>query len=197
MPVRAYGEMPESRPCRLLRAGVFTLVCANLSAHGHALSSGHDVPFPGLALGMLVVLVTSWAAAGHRHGLGSLIAWTAWGQLALHVTLSWSQSLGGAHAHTADALTHTEPHAGTMFALHGAAAVVSAWWLHRGERALAAFLRRMARRIPPLLLLLAVPAPGRPRPAGLRTPRSADRPRRPHVGWSRLVRGPPDVATAA
>ncbi|MBE2997484.1 hypothetical protein IDM40_02030 [Nocardiopsis sp. HNM0947] len=189
--------MPESRPCRLLRAGVFTLVCANLSAHGHALSSGHDVPFPGLALGMLVVLVTSWAAAGHRHGLGSLIAWTAWGQLALHVTLSWSQSLGGAHAHTADALTHTEPHAGTMFALHGAAAVVSAWWLHRGERALAAFLRRMARRIPPLLLLLAVPAPGRPRPAGLRTPRSADRPRRPHVGWSRLVRGPPDVATAA
>lgn len=191
--------MPENRPCRLLRAGAFTLVCTNLSAHGHALSSGHDVPFLGLALGALVVLVTAWAAAGQRHGLGTLTAWTAWGQLALHAAFSWAQTLGGAHTHTADALTHTDLSAGSMFALHGAAALAGAWWLHRGERALFAFLRLMARRVPSLLpfLLVATAAPARPRPRGVRTAARVDRPRRPHLGWSRLVRGPPAVATAA
>lgn len=201
-PVRAgesMQEMPENRPCRLLRAGVFTLVCTNLSAHGHALSSGHDVPLLGLALGALVVLVTAWAAAGQRHGPGTLTAWTAWGQLALHVAFSWAQTLDGAHTHTADALTHTDLPAGSMFALHGAAALVAAWWLHRGEHALFAFLRFMARRAPSVLpfLLVATGPPVRPRPSGAPDAAGADRPRRPHLGWSCLVRGPPDVVTAA
>lgn len=191
--------MPENRPCRLLRAGAFTLVCTNLSAHGHAWCSGHGVPLLGLVLGALVVLFTGWAAAGQRHGLGSLTAWTAWGQLALHVAFSWAQTLGGSHTHTADALTHTDLPAGSMFALHGAASLVGAWWLHRGERAFFAFLRFMARRVPSLLpfLLLAAAAPVRPRQS--RTPAAARavRPRRPHLGWSRLVRGPPEMATAA
>nr|WP_026115677.1 hypothetical protein [Nocardiopsis kunsanensis] len=191
--------MLANRPCRLLRAGAFTLVCTNLSAHGHAWCSGHGVPPLGLALGVLVVLVTAWAAAGQRHGLASLTAWTAWGQLALHVSFSWAQTLGGAHTHTADALTHTDLPAGSMLALHGAAALAGAWWLHRGERALLAFLRFMARRVPPLLpcLLESTATPVRPRQGRSRTAARADRPRRPHLGWSRLVRGPPAVALAA
>lgn len=191
--------MPENQPCRLLRAGAFTLVCANLSAHGHALCSGHDVPLLGLFLGVLLVLVTAWAATGQRHGLGTLTAWTAWGQLVLHVVFSWAQTLGEAHTHTADALTHTHLPAGSMLALHGAAALAGAWWLHRGERALFAFLRFMAWRVPSLLpfLLVATTTPVRPRPNGARSVVRADRPRRPHPGWSRLVRGPPAVVTAA
>ncbi|WP_026123003.1 hypothetical protein [Nocardiopsis halotolerans] len=191
--------MSESQPCRPLRAGVFTLVCASVSAHGHALSSGHDVPLVGLLLGSVAVLGAAWTAAGRRPGPLTLAAWMLWGQLALHVAFSYAQNAG--HQHAADAagtITHSALSGWRMIAMHVLAALVSAWWLHRGENALFAFLRFMALTLLPLLLFLGW-APAPPVRAAVHGPRGDERVPAPlpYLRHTRILRGPPPFLRAA
>ncbi|MEU3018685.1 MULTISPECIES: hypothetical protein [unclassified Nocardiopsis] len=191
--------MSDSEQCRPLRAGVFTLVCVSLSAIGHTVSSGHDVPVPGLLVGTAVVLAVAWALTGRRHGPGMLTAWMLWGQLALHVTFSATQEAGGGHAdHTGAALVSQDPMpAWAMILMHLVMALVSAFWLHRGENALFAFLRFMALTLVPLLLVVGAvtvertSSPARYRAADQRPPARA-----PYLRHSRVLRGPPHVPAA-
>ncbi|MCY9787433.1 hypothetical protein KIK06_26480 [Nocardiopsis sp. EMB25] len=211
--------MSESQPCRPLRAGVFTLVCASLSAHGHALSSGHDVPLAGLLLGVVVVMAMAWAAAKRRHGPLVLAGWMLWGQFALHLAFSYTQLWGGGHgthlaaadnpslaadaaaysANVAEAASGGSLSTWQMLAMHVMAALLSAWWLHRGENSLFAFLRFMALTLFPLLIAL-----GRvrvlPEPAIGRGPwndEGRSQPLLPYLRYARILRGPPPAPRTA
>lgn len=197
------GTMTESEQCRPLRAGVFTLVCASLSAIGHAVSSGHDVPVVGLLLGMVVVFAMAWAASSRRQSPWMLTAWMLWGQLALHVTFAYTQESGSghtglAHAGQAEAVLAQEPMpAWAMIAMHLVMALVSAWWLHLGENALFEFLRFMALALIPILLVIGVIPTAREAAA----PRFAatdehSRSCSPYLRHSRVLRGPPPVLAA-
>ncbi len=191
--------MSENRACRPLRAGVFTLVCASLSAHGHALSSGHDVPLLGLVLGMSLVFAMAWAATGRRQGPLALTGWMLWGQFALHVAFSYVGSFGTPHtaAHPGQAVSEAAMPAWTMIGMHVVSALVSAWWLHRGERSLFAFLRFMALALFPLLAALGgLPAPRGPVVPRLRGADAPARIRLPYLRHSLILRGPP-VPSAA
>ncbi len=190
--------MSENRPCRPLRSGVFTLVCASLSAIGHAVGSGHDVPLLGLLLGGAIVLATAWAASARRLGLWELTAWMLWGQFALHVTFSAAQGWGVGHQDHLGASLQQEPmSAWAMITMHVVMALVSSWWLRLGENALFAFLRFMALSLVPLLLVVgAVPAPRTPSST---VPAPVDEPRRPDtfcLRHTRVLRGPPPVLAA-
>ncbi|GAB3730152.1 hypothetical protein GCM10027590_38320 [Nocardiopsis nanhaiensis] len=192
------GTMSESEQCRPLRAGVFTLVCASLSAIGHAVSSGHDVPLPGLLLGMVVVFAMAWAASSRRQGPGMVAAWMLWGQFALHVAFSYTQGIGAGHAEHTDAVLNSDPMpAWAMIGMHVVMALVSAWWLHLGENALFAFLEFMALVLVPLLLVVGVVPVARealaPRFA---TNDERTRTRRPYLRHTRVLRGPPPVLAA-
>ncbi|MGW5877473.1 hypothetical protein ACWFMI_13115 [Nocardiopsis terrae] len=190
--------MTESEQCRPLRAGVFTLVCASLSAIGHTVSSGHDVPLVGLLLGTVAVLAMAWAASSRRQSPWMLTAWMLWGQFALHVTFAYTQEAGSGHdGHGGAVLAQEAMPAWAMIVMHLVMALVSAWWLHVGENALFAFLRFMALSLIPLLLVVgAVPAAretARPRFAAT-DERSRSRP--PYLRHSRVLRGPPPVPAA-
>ncbi|MFC4562415.1 hypothetical protein ACFO4E_11180 [Nocardiopsis mangrovi] len=146
--------MPERLPCRPLRTGVFTMVCAGLSALGHAVGSGHGIPLPGLLLGVAVVAAAAWTASAKRQGPWMLAAWMLWGQLTLHLAFSFTQSLGSGHlAHQGAPPPEGGVPGWTMIAMHVVAAAISAWWLHLGENRLFAFLRFMALSFFALLLL--------------------------------------------
>lgn len=188
--------MSVSRSCHPLRAGVFTLVCVNVSAHGHALCSGHDVLLPGLLLGAALVFVMAWASADRRHGWWGLSARMLWGQLALHVAFSCTQNLGE-HQHTTGTVSADGSPAWTMLLFHTLTALIAAWWLRRGDDALHSFLRFMALRL--MTLLLTPGSPTSPTPAvPMRFRPAEDRSRSgsPYLRHSRVLRGPP-VALAA
>ncbi|GAA1441702.1 hypothetical protein [Nocardiopsis tropica] len=191
--------MTESESCRPLRAGVFTLVCASLSAHGHALSSGHDVPLTGLLAGAAVVFAMAWAAANRRQGWATLTGWMLWGQFALHVAFSYVGSFGGPHtaSHGGDVVVQAALPAWTMIGMHVVSALVSAWWLRRGEAALFAFLRFMALALLPLLVLVrGLPSPRGPLVPRLRTADVPVRIRLPYLRHTRILRGPPALSPA-
>ncbi|MBQ1084485.1 MULTISPECIES: hypothetical protein [unclassified Nocardiopsis] len=188
--------MSESELCRPLRTGVFTLVCASLSAVGHVVSSGHDVPLVGLLLGTAVVLAVAWVLSGRRHGPGMLTAWMLWGQLALHVTFSYTQAANHVD-HTGAVLVQDPMPAWAMISMHLVMALVSAWWLHLGENALFAFLRFMALSLIPLLLVVgAVPSARVTASVRFATADQRPRTRPPYLRHSRVLRGPPPVLAA-
>ena len=202
------GTMTESEQCRPLRAGVFTLVCASLSAIGHAVSSGHDVPAVGLLLGMGVVFAMAWASSSRRQGPWMLTAWMLWGQLALHVTFAYTQEVGsgrpglehlgvGHTGHSGTVLAQDPVPAWVMIAMHLVMALVSAWWLHLGENALFAFLRFMALSLVPLLLVVgAIPTAREATVPRFAAPDEHSRSRPPYLRHSRVLRGPPLVLAA-
>ncbi|WP_017602943.1 hypothetical protein [Nocardiopsis alkaliphila] len=189
--------MSKSPPCRPLRAGVFTLVCASLSAIGHAVGSGHEVPLFGLLLGGVVIGAMAWAGSLRRMGVGALAARMLWGQLALHVTFSVTQGWNADHGEHMAALAPEPMPAGVMITMHVAMALVSAWWLKLGEDLLFAFLRFMGASLAPLLpVSKAVPEPTAvtaPRFVPVHGPSCAGVLCLRHT---RVLRGPPPVFAA-
>lgn len=194
------GAIVSANPqFRSVRAGVFATACVGVSAGGHAAMSSHELPWAGPLVGFALVFVCAWGAAGEERGLGAICGWMLWGQLALHVLFSYVQSgHSGAAEHAMDgpeaaAIGAADQGTGPgMLAAHILAALVSAWWLRRGEAALFALLRLIAAFLLPLLLVLRLsPAHRSPRPSRRRpdsgNPRRATRNLRHIV----VLRGPP------
>lgn len=134
----------------LVRAGIFAAVSVGVSANGHAVHSGHDVPLTGTLLGGALMLAIGWALAKRERGGGIILGWMLWGQLALHLIFALTEGGTGAHVTHAAARvgeeTASDPTLG-MLAAHLGAALVCALWLRRGEAA--AF--RLARQLRTLL----------------------------------------------
>lgn len=135
----------------LVRAGIFAAVSVGVSANGHAVHSGHDVPLTGTLLGGALMLAIGWALAKRERGGGIILGWMLWGQLALHLVFGLTESGGGIHAaHRTAALPGTADGPDSslgMLATHLGAALLCALWLHRGEAA----ALRLARALRTLL----------------------------------------------
>lgn len=182
--------MPTHPVYRAARAMVFATVCVGLAITGHTMASGATVP-PAAALGGLgLTAVTGIVLAGTERSLATILGSLLAGQFVLHALFTAAQH--GQHlGHGADDVV---PCAGgwTMTLAHALAAVVSAWWLHRGEHAVWNLARRVAAAVTrPVRALLSVP----PSPATVRHvrtgPVSRSRPRPALLRHVVVRRGPP------
>ncbi|MET8864867.1 hypothetical protein ABZW11_18165 [Nonomuraea sp. NPDC004580] len=119
------------RIARMARAVVFATVCVVMSAGGHVLAGGAPVTAQTLLVGMAVAFALAFALSGRERGPEIVLVATAGAQLLLHEMFTRSAP---------DAVAHAEQmHAGTsgvgMPVAHLVVAVVSGWWLYRGESA--------------------------------------------------------------
>ncbi|MFI0357124.1 hypothetical protein [Actinomadura sp. 9N407] len=144
---------------RASRAVVFTTVCVTLATLGHALTSTTTVPSWAIVAGFGGVLAVTLALAGHERSLPTVLGGLLGGQFVLHSLYAGASSTGGHHA-PAEIAGHESGTAMTL--AHIGAAVVSAWWLRRGERAAWSLARRIAER-PARLLLTIEPVTVPPR----------------------------------
>mgnify|MGYP001368910861 CR=1 FL=1 len=180
----ARGEWDDGRamsPVPLFRASravVFAAVCVTLATLGHGLSSSASVPFWAMATGFGGVLAVTLALAGHERSLVTILGGLLGGQFALHSLYAAAtappQPADQVAGHHAGASLAGHESGLVMTFAHVAAAVVSAWWLRRGERAAWTLARRVAalagRPLRTLLALLAAePAAPAPRTPVFRT----------------------------
>ncbi|MFI7124830.1 hypothetical protein ACIBQ1_04005 [Nonomuraea sp. NPDC050153] len=117
---------------RATRAAVFAAVCVLVSAALHGLAGGDPV-HTGTLLGALTLTWTgAFLLGGRRRGLEVLLAACFAAQYGMH------------HLFSAGAAAPPPPHEHVtgvgMFLVHAVTAVLSAWWLARGESALAVLL---------------------------------------------------------
>ncbi|TDB93215.1 hypothetical protein E1267_43500 [Nonomuraea longispora] len=135
---------------RLARAVVFAAVCGAVSAGGHALAGGGPVPLPVYGAAVLAALGLAYLIDGRERGPFAVLAATAGTQLLLHQLfdrLAPAPAPESAHA-------HPEP---GMALVHLTVAALTAWWLHRGERALWLVIRLYATPPPAVGLLVVAP----------------------------------------
>jgi hypothetical protein len=174
---------------RAVRACVFAAACLGVSAAGHVWMSGRPVPAGALLLGFALVFAVALAVAGRRRGLLSISALMLAGEAGLHLLFSLGQVGSGAASMPGMAMPgmaapgmpdmpgmsmastsvgvmpmSTVAGHGTagMIAVHLAAGLASAWWLHRGERAffgLLSWMRGKAADLLPCAALHAAPQP--------------------------------------
>jgi hypothetical protein len=158
---------------RAPRAAFFAAVCTLVSAAGHLVAGGGLVPVSAGALGAALVFALAYALGGRERGLDVLVPATLVAQVLLHRLFARPVAAGGAVPHH-----HAYPVLGMALA-HVCVAVLTAWWLHRGESALWLMVRlygrpptpmtrwdllaRPALDVAPARVPAAVPAPGRPR----------------------------------
>ncbi|MEU6718046.1 hypothetical protein ABZ897_41815 [Nonomuraea sp. NPDC046802] len=118
---------------RAMRAAVFAAVCVLVSAALHGFAGGDPVR-PDILLGASVL---AWAGAyllgGNQRGIGALLAACFAAQYGMHQLFS----AGTATSVPAD---HEHDTGVGMFLVHAMTALISAWWLERGESTLAALL---------------------------------------------------------
>lgn len=157
---------------RTVRAVVFATVCVAISAIGHVWMSGRTVPWWALILAFLLVSAAALAFAGRQRGFAAIAVLMLTGEFGLHLLFSAAQR-------TADT-GMTMPMPGMpgmpspppgpplpgswlmdlamrhgplgMIAVHGAAGLLCAWWLYRGERAVFGLLWVVAFKAPILAL---------------------------------------------
>ncbi len=191
--------MPVRPVFRLARAVVFATVCTGLAATGHTMTSHAPVPLVAMAGGLGVLILAGVALAGVERSLPTILAGLVGGQFMLHVLFAAAQhGQGGGHGH-AQYGGHDVPAAGGlgMTLAHLGAAVVSAWWLRRGERAVWRLARKvaaaLARRAP---ALLADPAPARPESGAAPEAAHTLRPSGAVLRHVLVRRGPPSPSTA-
>ncbi|MEU6783267.1 hypothetical protein ABZ912_29085 [Nonomuraea angiospora] len=169
---------------RLVRAVVFATVCGAVSAGGHALAGGGLVPFEVYLAGVLAALGLAYLIDGRERGPVAVLVATVGTQMLLHQLferLTPAAEAGPAHGHPAPG----------MALVHLTMAALTAWWLHRGERALWLLIRLYGA---PRLI---VPLPAAAVPAGAVRP--SWRPVTPYltayagrtVSGAILRRGPP------
>ncbi|WP_327582393.1 hypothetical protein OHA25_41590 [Nonomuraea sp. NBC_00507] len=140
-----------SSALRLSRAVVFATVCGAVSAGGHALAGGGLVPFEIYLAGVLAVLASAYVIDGRERGPVAVLAATAGAQTVLHQLFERLAPVAGGEA------GHGHPAPG-MTLVHLTVAALTAWWLHRGERALWLMIRLYGTPLPLIRLLVTVPA---------------------------------------
>ncbi|MBO3749623.1 hypothetical protein J5X84_26390 [Streptosporangiaceae bacterium NEAU-GS5] len=170
---------------RAPRAAFFAAACTLISAVGHTLTNHAPVSLGAGLAGAVGVFALGYVLGRRERGLSVLLPATSIAQLLLH-------ELFGGNAPTAMTLGHAS-HVTSMPLIHAAIAVVTAWWLHRGESALWLMIRMYARPFGPAPWLLG----GLPRrPEVVSGP--AEAPRRSFAGRmagpAPVVRGPPAYA---
>lgn len=203
---------------RGLRAGVFAVACVVLASLGHALMSRTSVPMWALLLTSSAVFAGAWCFTAREQGPWSVGTLTVGTQALLHGVFSLgprgpgSQHAAGheaavrhhagsmhgmGHGVTADGMTHAAGAAQDvsmtgMSVAHLLVALLSAWWLWGGERAVFRVLRAAAvRTFAPLMCTVRVVLP---KPVPVVCPGGGEQRRMPrklllvHAIWSR---GPP------
>ncbi|MEV4174627.1 hypothetical protein [Nonomuraea sp. NPDC049709] len=150
-PATAGGSVAASAVLRLSRAVVFATVCGAVSAGGHALAGGATVPFGVYLAGVLAALGLAYAIDGRERGPAAVPAATVSTQMVLHQLFDrLAPAIGPDHA-------HAHPSSG-MVLVHLTVAALTAWWLHRGERALWLMIRLYGAPRPVIRLLVTAPA---------------------------------------
>ncbi|MCO6006094.1 hypothetical protein NE236_13960 [Actinoallomurus purpureus] len=180
--------MPNDPVLRLARAVVFAAVCVALAVVGHVTASHEAVPPAAIGAGLVGLTIVAVVLAGTERSLGTILAGLLGGQFMLHVLFTAAQH--GQHmAHHPAALA--SPGTRAMTLAHVTAAVASAWWLRRGERAVWRLARRAAAAvIRPLRALLSSPVP-LPAPGGHVLADSVGRPSERVLRHVLTRRGPP------
>ncbi|MEV5412844.1 hypothetical protein AB0K60_28910 [Thermopolyspora sp. NPDC052614] len=142
---------------RLLRAGLFAVVCVAVSLAVHMLAGGGSTVRPGvLAATVALTAVGAFALAGRQRGFGALLIACFAAQYGMHRVFSLAAiEPAAALSHDMSGMSGAvelsgHQHGGglwqdvVMLALHAMTAIVSAWWLEREERALATMLHLLA-----------------------------------------------------
>ncbi|GAA3930161.1 hypothetical protein GCM10023085_09380 [Actinomadura viridis] len=159
--------MSPHPPFRTSRAVAFATVCVTLATLGHVLTSSKEVPVWAVATGFGGVLAVTLALAGHERSLATILGGLLGGQFLLHGLYAGATAepvTAGHHGPATITVTGHDTSVGMTFA-HVAAALVSAWWLRRGERAAWSLARRiadLADRPVRALLALALAEPAAP-----------------------------------
>ncbi|GAA4612630.1 hypothetical protein GCM10023195_54320 [Actinoallomurus liliacearum] len=149
--------MPSDPVFRLPRALIFAAVCTALAVAGHSVSSHEPVPPAAVGAGLVGLAVVGVFLTGVERSLGTILAGLLGGQFMLHVLFAAAQH--GQHLAHHPTAVGSHGH-GAMTLAHVTAAVVSAWWLRRGERAVWRLARRAAAAaVRPLRALLSTSAP--------------------------------------
>ncbi|MFI6292621.1 MFS transporter [Nonomuraea sp. NPDC050790] len=180
---------PRDPSLRLIRAAVFGTACVVVSAGGHLLAGGGAIAPWALALGAAASLALALALGGRERTREGVLAATAGTQMLLHLLFAQAS----AHVVMPD---HGHPRAGMVVA-HFTVALLTGWWLHRGESAVWTLLRLWACAPPrPPRLLAAVPAP-MPSPVRPAVPEGEPEPRgRRELAAVVHRRGPPRPSRA-
>lgn len=148
--------MPAAPVFRLARAVVFAAVCVALGAVGHMLASHASVPLMAVVAGFAGIAVVAVVLAGHERSLTTILIGLLGGQFALHALFAAAQHGQSPHG----PLSSGTAHGGYAMTLaHVVAAVVSAWWLRRGERAIWGLARKIVATAGRRLRVLLVPPP--------------------------------------
>ncbi|MEV7010492.1 hypothetical protein [Streptosporangium sp. NPDC051022] len=131
---------------RLVRAAVFAVVCVMVSAVMHMLAGGGPVS-PGVLVGALPLTgMGAFVLARRQRGFGMLMGASFVTQYGLHTWFS-----AGA---VAQPVLFEHRHGGglSMLLVHVALASLSAYWLERGESALATLLHLLVASVLTLLV---------------------------------------------
>jgi hypothetical protein len=186
--------MPTHPVYRAARATVFATVCAGLAITGHVMASGATVP-PAAAIGGLAAMIAvAIVLTGTERSLATIFGGLLGGQFVLHALFSAAQH--GQHLQHGSGMAPSEG-GWTMTLAHVAAAVVSAWWLRRGERAVWAMARRVAAAVVrPARALLSAPAAPATAPRVRARSAATARPRPALLRHVVVRRGPPSPRAA-
>ncbi|MFI9555725.1 MFS transporter [Nonomuraea endophytica] len=151
---------PRDPSLRLIRAAVFGMACVVVSAGGHLLAGGGAIAPWALALGAAASLSLALLLGGRERGREGVLAATAGTQMLLHLLFAQTS----AHVVVPD---HGHPRPG-MIVAHFTVALLTGWWLYRGESSVWTLLRLWSApppRLPRLLAAAPVKLPSPVRPA--------------------------------
>lgn len=197
---------------RSTRAAIFAAVCASLAAAAHTLAAHTAVAPWSVAVGFAAVYAVAWTLGGAERSLITIMGGLLGGQFALHsLFTSAMPGMSAMSGTSAPGMGHVSEHLATatpghpggwsaMTLAHVAAAVLSAWWLRRGERAawrLARWAATLASR-PVRMLLALLDAPPRAvvaAPISSRTTAPSRASRARLLRHAVVRRGPPFTST--
>lgn len=145
--------MRATVPFRLARSAAFAAVCVLLAVGAHRFAGGGGPTPAALLTGVLVITAGATVAAGRERPPHVIVGLLLGAQVLLHVLLDTTGS-GGASAHSP---WHGGLTAQTgMLTAHLTAALLTGWWLARGEEILWSVLRRVGAKAARCLRTLAV-----------------------------------------